>query len=130
LLDLFGHVRHGGCVVLVGKGRKMMAELVDEDVGSKLVVSRHRAVKVVDAAAAVRAPVHDDLDDIVRGERGHSTELLVVEGEHVALRAKRVIRGSDRRVAMNAERRPRDAGLTRGRCEAPDVEVGTALLEW
>ncbi len=107
----------------------MVTELVHEDVRGKGVVGGHRAVEVVDTAAAVGAAVDHDLDHVVRRKRRQAPERAVVEGEHVAFRAEGVVGRADRVAAVHAQRRPRDAGLASRRHEAPHVEVLAAFLE-
>ena len=122
-------VRHRRGVVLVGQRAEVVGELVNEHVRRECVVGGHRAVEAVDAAAAVGAIVDDDLDGVVRGVRGEAAKRLVVEGQHVALRAERIVGAAHRVGAVDAERGPRHAAVARRRHEAPDIEVTAPLLE-
>ena len=117
-------VGHVGGVVLVGQAGEVMAELVHEDVGREGVVGGHRGVQVEDAAAAVLAVVHHDLDELVgRRRRRPRAARLLSKVEHVALGAEGVVGGAQRRAAVDAVRGPRHAALVGRRVDGPHVEV-------
>ncbi len=106
----------------------MVPELVDEDVFRERAVHRRGRHVVEDPAAAVRALVHQDLDELVRGRRGGVAQRAVVERQHVALRVEDVVLGRQRRATKDAGVRPVDAAFGRGDVERPHVEVAAAAL--
>src|SRR6185369_8469813 len=86
-------------------------------------------IQAVDAAAAVRLAVHENLDHVVRRERGGVAKRSVVEGQDVTLRPEGIVGGANRRPPMLAGGGPGDPGLGGGWTQAPDVEVGPVFLE-
>src|SRR5262249_1676415 len=110
--------------------RDVMAELVHENVRRPHAVGGDGAVEAVDAPAAVRGAVHQNLDDVVRRVRGDVAKRLVVEREDVALRVERAVCGAQGRWTINVLRRTRHARLRGGRYQPPDVDVALPLLEW
>src|SRR5215208_3916086 len=106
----------------------MVSELVDEDVRRLVAVRRDRAVEPEDAAAAVGARVRQNLDEFVRRKRRGFTQLPVLEREDVTLRAEGVVRRAERRAAVDARRRPRNAGFDGWWHESPHIELAAVLL--
>ena len=86
--------------------------------GAHDAVGGDRAVQAVDAAAAVRRGVGQDLDHLVRRVRGDVAKRLVLERQHVALGIEGVVGGADRRA-------PVDAAATAARCPTR-AAAGTA----
>src|SRR5438445_4943002 len=101
----------------------MVPEFVNEDVRRLFAVGRNRAVQAKDSTAAVCARVGDDLDKLVRRERGDVSKRAIVKSQHVSLRAERIIACAKRRRAVNPCRRPRDPRFRSGGAKRPYVEV-------
>ena len=124
-----GTVGHIGGVVFVCQAREVVAEFVDENVGSERVVGGDGGEEVEDAAAPVLAIVDHDFDELVRRGRRRFAQPFVIEGQDVALRPEGVICRAQGRAAEDAIGGARHAAFLGRRIHGPHVEILAVLLE-
>ncbi len=79
----------------------MVTKLVDENVVGKSVVGSDRAVEIEDTAATVSSIVNQHFYELVRRKLCSPAQGAVVKRQHVSFRSERIVRGAERRVAID-----------------------------
>src|SRR6185369_15028016 len=106
-----------------------MPKLVYEYVVRESIIGSDSTVKIEDAAATVRTTINNHFDKLVRRELRGSSQRAIVERQHISFRSERVVRGADRRVAIDSGRGSRDPRLGCRRTQAPHVEAPSILFK-
>ena len=110
-------------IVFVGKTRKAMPELVDDDVAAEAVAARTGAIKVVYATTAVFLRVDEDINLVVGHLSRQVTDVAVVGAHAVTLAVEGPEAETHGRVLIDMVARHGAATLLGGHHHATHVEA-------
>src|SRR6266851_9570479 len=106
-----------------------MPKLMNEDVVRETIIGGYGAVDVENSATAISSIVGEYLNEFIRSKLGDFAQRVIIEGEHITFGTKGVVSCAQRRVAIDAGRRPRDAALSSGRAKRPHIEIFPVFFE-